>query len=87
MRNQKLKDLREQLKSSSRYCCYVIYLSVAMSFYPNPKCYGRLKSIWVVFWSSIFSFPATTILLMLPTVIQIFQVGRTQNTMYRSAPC
>lgn len=25
MRNQKLKDLREQLKSTSRYCCQVIY--------------------------------------------------------------
>jgi hypothetical protein len=41
MRNQKLKDLRDQLKSTSRYCSHCqssYFLSVAMYFHANVKC-------------------------------------------------
>jgi mRNA turnover protein 4 len=41
MRNQKLKDLRDQLKSTSRYCCHSqssYFSSVAMYVHANVKC-------------------------------------------------
>jgi hypothetical protein len=53
MRNQKLKDLREQLKSSSRYGAH---MSAAMSFCLSECCSGHL--ILVLLWSSILPFQA-----------------------------
>jgi len=54
MRNQKLKDLREQLKSSSRYGAH---MSAAMPFCLS-ECYGGQGLILVLLWSSILPFQA-----------------------------
>jgi len=54
MRNQKLKDLREQLKSSSRYGAH---MSSAMLFHLSECCSGQ-GLILVLLWSSILPFQA-----------------------------